>query len=68
MQWYEFRGRIMEDLGIGKRRAMNLEMMFRQKYKGSKDAIQNLTKVWYSDSGRVTFKIRINDKYKEITI
>jgi len=68
MNWYEFRGRIMEDLGIGKRRAMNLEMMFRQKYKGSKDAIQNLTKVRYSDSGRVTFKLKINNKDKMITI
>jgi len=68
MQWYQVRERIMEDLSVGKRRASNIEMEFRRKYKGTKDAIQRVCKVWYNDNGRVTFKLEINDKYKEICL
>ena len=68
MQWYEVRQRIMEELGVGKRIAANIEQAFRRKYKGNKLAIQRVCKIWYNDSGRVTFKLEINDKYKEIAI
>lgn len=68
MQWYQFRERIMEELGIGKRRASNIEMAFRRKYKGHKLAIQKICKIWYNDNGRITFTIEINNKEKEITI
>ena len=68
MQWYQFRERIMEELGVGKRRASNIEMAFRRKYKGDKLAIQRVCKIWYNDNGRITFKLEINDKYKEIAL
>ena len=68
MNWFELRERIMEDLDCGKRRAMTIEHAFRRMYKGEKQAIQKVCKVWYNDNGRVTFKLVINNKYKAITI
>lgn len=58
----------MVDLECGGTRANKIEHAFRRMYKGDKQAIQKVCKVWYNDNGRVTFKLVINDKYKEITI
>lgn len=67
MQLKEIESNIQRDLGVGWRLAKQHREKFFKKWKGYKEALQDVS-CRYNDNGSIEFTLTINNKHKTVTI
>lgn len=67
MKLKEIEANIQCDLNVGWRKSKEIRANLFEVWGGHKEALQDVT-VRYDDDGRIEFTLKINDKYKKVTI
>lgn len=67
MTWETFQRKICSDLKTGSKSGRRFLLLFRKKYKGQKEAIEDMS-VRFDDDGRLEFTLTINQKQKILKV